>query len=61
MVPQQAISKCIGYRFDVLGVELQEVRIIPLFSKDIFPVIASVVDVVIPAGLKMWQLEHCPS
>jgi len=31
MIPQQAISKCIGYRFDVLCIEFQKVRIIALF------------------------------
>ena len=40
MVPQQAISKCIGYRFDVVCVKLQEVRIVALLQKDVFPIVA---------------------
>ncbi len=33
MIPQQTISECIGYRLNVVGVELQEVRIIALSKK----------------------------
>jgi hypothetical protein len=51
MIPQQAIGIRFGYRFDVAGVELEEIPIVALLNKEILPVDASVVDVVIPAVL----------
>ena len=52
MIAQQAIDKCIGHRFNVPGVESQEIGIVALLQKDVFPVVASVVDVIILAGLE---------
>ncbi len=58
MIPQQAIGIRIGYGYDVLGVEPEEIGVVTLFDKDILPVITTVVDVVIRAIFQPFGHRH---
>jgi hypothetical protein len=43
----------------VLGVELQKVRVIALFDKNVLPVGAAVIDVIVHARYKRRWTGHC--
>ena len=58
MVSQQAIGIRFRDRLDVFEVELQEVRVVTLFDKDVFPVGATVIDVIVHAGHKRRWTGH---
>jgi hypothetical protein len=59
MVPQQAIGIRFRDRLDVLDVELQKVRVIALFDKNVLPVGAAVIDVIVHARYKRRWTGHC--
>jgi len=58
VIAQQAVRIRIGNACDVPGVELQEVSVVAYFFKDVFPVVAAVVDVVVTAVLKGCWFRH---
>ena len=51
MVSQQAISKSVGYRHDIFDIEFQKIMIVAFFDKNVFAVVAAIVDVVVFAVL----------
>jgi hypothetical protein len=57
MVLEQAVGIGLGYGFNVLGVELEEVRAVPCLAKERFAVVAAIVDVVVLAR-REWLIWH---
>ena len=51
MVSQQAISKGVGYRHNIFDIEFQEIVIVAFLDKNVFAVVAAIVDVIVFAVL----------
>jgi hypothetical protein len=58
MVSQQAIRVRISHRLGVFGVESEEIPIVALFEKDVLPVVATVVDVIVLTVLEWGRAGH---
>ena len=52
MIAHQAIGKCAGDWLNVMRIQLKEVRVVSLFAEQIFPINATIEDVVVAAGLQ---------
>jgi hypothetical protein len=61
VVSQQTIGIRIGYRLDVLGVELQKIAVVAFLDKDVFAIVATVVDMIILAVLERNWVRHFAS
>ena len=46
VIAKQAIGKCICNRVDIPGVKLQKIAVVLLFNKNIFSVVAPIVNMV---------------
>jgi len=58
MVAHQAVGEGVGDWLDVVSVELEKVGIIALFGKDVFAIVAAIVDVIVFAVFKWSRLRH---
>jgi hypothetical protein len=58
VVSQQTIGIRIDYRLDVLGVESQKIAVVAFLDKDVFAIVAMVVDMIILAVLERNWVRH---
>jgi len=58
MVAHQTVGEGVGDWLDVVGVELEKVRIVALLYKDALAIVAAVVDVIVVAVFKWNRLRH---
>jgi len=58
VVAQQAIGVGLDNGLDIVSVQLQEIAVIALLDKEVFPVVVAVIDVIIPAPLQGTRLGH---
>jgi hypothetical protein len=58
VVSQQTIGIRIDYRLDILGVELQKIAVVAFLDKDVFAIVATVVDMIILAVLERNWVRH---
>ena len=58
VIAHQAVGEGIGDWLDVVSVELEKVGIVALFDKDVFAIVAAIVNVIVFAVLKRNRLWH---
>ena len=58
VVAHQAVGEGVGDWLDVVSVELEKVGIVALFDKDVFAIVAAIVDVIVFAVFKRDGLGH---
>ena len=58
MVAQQSVGKRVGDGLDVFDVQAEKVGIVALFDKDVFAIVAAIVDVIVFAVFKWSRLRH---
>ena len=57
MIAEQAVGKGFRNGFNMVGIQLHEIVIVPFFDKQVFPVIPAIVDMVILAGDEGWRIH----
>jgi hypothetical protein len=58
VIAKQTVGVYVGDRRDVLSIELQEVCVIPFLTKQVLTIVATIVDVIVPARFKRDEMGH---
>jgi len=61
VVSQQAIGIGMGNGLDVPAIEVQELVVVAFLDEDVFPVVATIVDVIVLTVLERGSTAHCVS